>query len=29
MSCGIYKITNQINKKVYIGKSIRIERRWS
>lgn len=29
MSCGIYKITNQINQKVYIGKSIRIERRWS
>ena len=29
MSCGIYKITNKINQKIYIGKSIRIERRWS
>lgn len=29
MSCGIYKITNQINGKIYIGKSTRIERRWS
>ena len=28
MSCGIYKITNKINNKVYIGKSIYIERRW-
>lgn len=28
MSCGIYKITNQINGKVYIGQSINIERRW-
>lgn len=25
---GIYKITNLINKKVYIGQSIHIERRW-
>lgn len=29
MSCGIYKITNIINNKIYIGKSIKIERRWS
>ena len=28
MSCGIYKITNLINNKVYIGQSIDIERRW-
>lgn len=28
MSCGIYKITNQINGKVYIGKAGNIERRW-
>ena len=26
--CGIYKITNQINKKCYIGQSINIEERW-
>ena len=26
--CGIYKITNLINKKVYIGQSICIEKRW-
>ena len=26
--CGIYKITNQINKKVYIGQSIHIFQRW-
>ena len=26
--CGIYKITNNINKKVYIGQSICIEKRW-
>lgn len=26
--CGIYKITNNINGKVYIGQSICIERRW-
>lgn len=28
-NCGIYKITNNINGKVYIGKSIHIKRRWS
>lgn len=28
MSCGIYKITNTINNKVYIGQSINIEDRW-
>ena len=28
MSCGIYKITNQINNKCYIGKSVNIEQRW-
>lgn len=28
MSMGIYKIENLINGKVYIGQSIRIERRW-
>lgn len=28
MSCGIYKITNLINNKCYIGQSIHIERRW-
>ena len=28
MTTGIYKITNQINNKVYIGQSIHIERRW-
>ncbi len=28
MSCGIYKITNQINNKSYIGQSTNIERRW-
>lgn len=28
MSCGIYKITNQINGKCYIGQSINIEQRW-
>lgn len=28
MSCGIYKITNNINNKSYIGQSINIERRW-
>ena len=26
---GIYKITNLINNKIYIGQSIHIERRWS
>lgn len=25
---GIYKITNKINGKIYIGQSINIERRW-
>lgn len=29
MSCGIYKITNQINNKVYIGQSTNIENRWN
>lgn len=29
MTCGIYKITNLNNKKVYIGQSTYIERRWS
>lgn len=28
MICGIYKITNNINSKVYIGQSINIHRRW-
>lgn len=28
MSCGIYKITNQLNGKSYIGASIDIQRRW-
>ena len=28
MSCGIYKITNSINNKCYVGQSIDIERRW-
>lgn len=28
MSIGIYKITNQLNNKSYIGQSIHIERRW-
>lgn len=28
MSIGIYKITNQINGKCYIGQSVKIERRW-
>jgi len=28
MSCGIYKIINNINKKVYIGQSSNIEKRW-
>lgn len=27
-TCGIYKIENKINHKVYIGQSINIERRW-
>lgn len=29
MSCGIYKITNLVNNKVYIGQSINIEKRWA
>ena len=28
MTCGIYKIQNNINGKIYIGQSIMIERRW-
>ena len=28
MTTGIYKITNKLNKKSYIGQSIHIERRW-
>lgn len=28
MTCGIYKITNEINNKCYIGQSVNIERRW-
>ena len=28
MITGIYKITNRINGKVYIGQSIDIRRRW-
>lgn len=28
MICGIYKITNNINQKCYIGQSVNIERRW-
>lgn len=28
MSCGIYKIENNINHKIYIGQSVNIERRW-
>lgn len=27
-NCGIYKITNKINNKVYIGQSIDIKQRW-
>lgn len=27
--CGIYKITNKINNKIYIGQSVDIKRRWS
>lgn len=29
MTCGIYKIQNKINSKVYIGQSINIEKRWN
>ena len=25
---GIYKITNKINNKCYIGQSVNVERRW-
>ena len=28
MTCGIYKIENKLNGKIYIGQSINIERRW-
>lgn len=28
MTCGIYKIENKLNGKVYIGQSINIEQRW-
>ena len=28
INCGIYKITNQVNGKVYIGQSKNIHRRW-
>ena len=28
MTCGIYKITNKVNGKVYVGQSQDIERRW-
>lgn len=28
MTCGIYKITNTINGKMYIGQSVNIEKRW-
>lgn len=28
MSCGIYKIENLINHKIYIGQSINIEKRF-
>lgn len=28
MSCGIYKITNKENHKIYIGQSVNIEARW-
>ena len=28
MTCGIYKITNVVNNKSYIGKSVNIEERW-
>lgn len=28
MSCGIYKITNNLNNKCYIGQSLIIEERW-
>ena len=28
MTCGIYSITNKLNGKVYIGKSVNIHKRW-
>lgn len=28
MTCGIYKIENKINGKLYIGQSVNIEKRW-
>ena len=28
MTCGIYKIENILNGKIYIGQSIEIEKRW-
>lgn len=28
MTCGIYKITNNVNDKIYIGQSVNIEKRW-
>ena len=28
MSCGVYKITNLINNKIYVGQSVEIENRW-
>jgi hypothetical protein len=27
--CGVYKVTNKVNDKIYIGQSIDIERRWN
>lgn len=29
MICGIYRITNKINGKKYIGQSVNIEKRWT
>lgn len=29
MTCGIYKVTNTINGKFYIGRSVEIEQRWN
>ena len=29
MTCGIYKIQNKINGKIYIGQSVNIEKRWN
>ena len=28
MKCGIYKITNKLNGKIYIGQSVDIKKRW-